>query len=95
MKIDSMMQNYFESLNVKLTKKFSLLLFDCGLLTSNKIITTMILNVNIGGCVIVGKFVPFSNLAPNEQKSKQKLQTSQNSAEFRQGKKSQSKNIKI
>ena len=37
--------------------------------------------------MIVGKFVPFSNLAPNEQKSKQKLQTSQNSAEFRQGKK--------
>jgi hypothetical protein len=36
--------------------------------------------------VIFENFVPFSNLAPNEQKSKQKLQTSQNSAEFRQGK---------
>ena len=55
----------------------------------------MILNVNIGGCVIVGKFVPFSNLAPNEQKSKQKLQTSQNSAEFRQGKNLKEKNIKV
>ena len=35
----------------------------------------------IRGCVIFENFVPFSNLAPNEQKSKQKLQTSQNSAD--------------
>ena len=83
MKNDSMMQNYVEELNVKLTKKFSLWPWTFDVKHKSQ---QWILNVNIGGCVIVGKFVPFSNLAPNEQKSKQKLQTSQNSAEFRQGK---------
>ena len=47
--------------------------------------------------MIVGKFVPFSNLAPNEQKSKQKLQTSQNSAlqNSDKGKNFKEKNIKV